>query len=349
VIPIAGMVADRYGRRPVLIFGLLSFGTAGSAIALTTDFRVALSLRLFQGIGFAALGPVIITAIGDLYTGSEEATGQGLRFTGSGVVQTVFPLAAGFLIVAGWQYPFLLQLIAFPIAAAVYLWFEEPVDPDVEDTADDGSVREQLDDLRTLAIQRRAAAMILARGTPVVVWIGFLTYNSILVVRVLDGTPAQAGMLAALGSLSYATSATQAGRITVHFDDRLYPLVAMNGALVAGNAIVFFAGTLQVAFAGIVLTGIGFGVLLSLYRSIMTDLAPASLRGGLVSLGEGMGRLTATLTPVGMGAGIAIWTPQLGFATSVRLVGVATGVVAAAVGTVCLLVLSTAPPVRSTG
>ena len=349
VIPIAGMVADRYGRRPVLLFGLLSFGAAGSAIALTTDFRVALSLRLLQGIGFAALGPVIITAIGDLYTGTEEATGQGLRFTGSGVVQTVFPLAAGFLVAAAWQYPFLLQLIAFPIAAAVYLWFEEPVDPDVKDTADDGSVREQLDDLRTLATQRRAAAMILARGTPVVVWIGFLTYNSILVVRVLDGTPAQAGMLAALGSLSYATSATQAGRITDHFDDRLYPLVAMNGTLVAGNAIVFLAGTIRVAFAGIVLTGIGFGVILSLYRSIMTDLAPPSLRGGLVSLGEGMGRLTATLTPVGMGAGIAVWTPQLGFAMSVRLVGVAMGVVAATVGTVCLLVLSTAPPVRSTG
>lgn len=347
MIPVAGVIADRYGRRPPLVFGLLCFGTAGTAIALTTDFRVALALRLLQGIGFAALSPVVITSIGDLYTGTREATGQGIRFASSGLVQAVFPLLAGVLVVLAWQIPFLLQVIAFPIAVAVYLWFQEPVDPDTDDTAASRPVREQFGDLWALVSQRRAAAMVVARGTPVIVWIGFLTYNSILVVRVLDGTPAQAGLLAAVGSLSYATSATQAGRITAYFERRLYILVAMNGVLVAGVTVVFLAMTLRVAYLGIVLTGVGFGVLLSLYRSIMTELAPPSLRGGLVSLGEGMGRLTATLTPVGMGAGIAFGTPRVGFATSVQLVGVGSGVVAAAVGIACLLVLDAAPPIRT--
>jgi len=347
MIPVAGVLADRYGRRPPLVFGLLCFGTAGTAVALTTDFRVALALRLLQGVGFAALSPVVITSIGDLYTGTREATGQGIRFASSGLVQAVFPLLAGVLVVLAWQIPFLLQVIAFPIAVAVYLWFQEPVDPDTDDTDASRPVREQFGDLWALVSQRRAAAMVVARGTPVIVWIGFLTYNSILVVRVLDGTPAQAGLLAAVGSLSYATSATQAGRITAYFERRLYILVAMNGVLVAGVTVVFLAMTLRVAYLGIVLTGIGFGVLLSLYRSIMTDLAPPSLRGGLVSLGEGMGRLTATLTPIGMGAGIAFGTPRVGFATSVQLVGVGSGVVAAAAGIACLLVLDAAPPIRT--
>lgn len=348
-IPIAGMFADRYGRRPVLVFGLLSFGTAGTAIATTTDFRIALSLRLVQGIGFAALGPIIITSIGDLYAGTKEATGQGLRFTTSGIVQTVFPLAAGFLVVLAWQYPFLLQAIAFPIAIGVYLWFEEPVDPEADEPTETEDVRSQLRSLWSLATQRRATAMIIARGTPIVVWIGFMTYNSILVVRVLGGTPAHAGALAALGSLGYALSATQAGRITAYFGSRLHPLIAMNVALAAGIVVVFLASALWIAYVGIVLMGVGFGVLLSIYRSIMTDMAPTSLRGGLVSLGEAMGRVTATLTPIGMGAGIAIGTPRLGFATSVQLVGVSTGLFAAGVGIYCLLVLDAAPPIRHPG
>jgi len=352
LIPVTGMVADRYGRRPVLLFGLLCFGSAGTAIALTTDFRIVLGLRLLQGLGFASLSPIVITSIGDLYEGSKEATGQGLRFTGSGVVQTVFPLAAGVLVVMAWQYPFLLHLIAFPIAIAVYLWFEEPVDSERVDedpeTADEKrDLNEQLAQIRGLIVQRRVAAMLAARGTPNIVFIGFLTYNSILVVEVLGGTPAQAGVLAALGSISYAGSASQAGRITARFESRLYPLIAMNVALAAGITVVFLAPSIWVAYGGIVVKGIGFGVLLSIYRSIVTDLAPPKLRGGLVGIAESMGRLASTLTPIAMGAGIAVGTPLIGFPASIQFVGVATGIVAASVGIVCLLVLSSAPPVRA--
>lgn len=346
MIPVTGMLADRYGRRPVLIFGLLCFGGAGTAIALTTDFTIALLLRLLQGVGFASLSPIIITSIGDLYEGTEEATAQGLRFTGSGVVQTVFPLAAGVLVVLAWQYPFLLHLIAFPIAIAVYIWFEEPVDSAATES-DDRDVGEQLRNVWALATQRRAAAMLAARGTPNVVWIGFLTYNSILIVEVMGGTPTQAGALAAFGSISYATSASQAGRITARFESRLHPLIAMNIALAAGTSVVFLAPSVWVAYAGIVLMGVGFGVLLSIYRSIVTDLAPPALRGGLVGIAESMGRVTSTLTPIVMGGGIALATPRLGFATAVQAVGVSAGVLTAAIGIVCLLVLSSAPPIRS--
>jgi MFS family permease len=349
MIPITGMVADRYGRRPVLLFGLVCFGGAGTAIALTTDFGAALALRLLQGVGFACLTPIIITSIGDLYEGTKEATAQGLRFTGSGIVQTVFPLAAGVLVVMAWQYPFLLHLIAFPIALAVYLRFEEPVDPEgaVSEDSEGHDVREQLQNVWALVTQRRVAAMLAARGTPEAVYIGFLTYNSILMVEVLGGTPAQAGLLTALGSISYATSASQAGRITARFESRLYPLLAMNAALAAGTAVVFLAPDVSVAYAGVVLMGIGFGVLLSIYRSIVTDLAPPALRGGLVGLTESVGRLAATLSPIAMGAGIALATPHVGSATAIQVVGVSTGVVAPTVGGVCLVVLDLSPPVRS--
>lgn len=347
LIPIAGMLADRYGRRPVIIFGLLCFGAGGSAIALTANFRIVLVLRLVQGVGFAALGPIIITSIGDIYSGPTEAAGQGVRFAGSGLVQALFPLAAALLVGLAWQYPFLLHLIAFPIAIAVYLWFEEPVKSGTDGSAPTNSALTQLGNMWSLVSQRRAAAMVIARGTPVIVWIGFLTYNSILVVRVLDGTPTQAGILAALGSLCYAASATQAGRITATFESRRNLLIGMNVALLGGISVVFLATSIWLAFAGIVLTGFGFGVLLSIYRSIMTNLAPPRLRGGFVSLGEGFGRVTATLTPIGMGAGIALGTPRIGFGASVQVVGVTTGVVAGTVGIVCLLVLSSGPPIES--
>lgn len=348
VIPVAGVLSDRHGRRPVLIFGLLWFGLAGTAIALVSTFRAALVLRAIQGIGFAALTPIIITSLGDLYTGTKEATAQGLRFTGSGLSQTIFPLAAGVLVGAAWQYPFLLYAVAFPIAAVVYVQFEEPIEETADEESDAG-IRAQLGDLRALVAHRRAWTMVVARGAANLAWFGFLTYNSILVVNVLGYTPAEAGVLAALASLTYALAATQAGRISALFDDRLYPLIATNLSMGAGLALVFLARSLAVAAVGVVFMGIGFGLVLSIYRSVITTLPPPDLRGGLVSLSEGSGRAAATMTPILMGVAVAVATSVLGFETAVRAVGVGTGVVSAGVGIACLLLMSASPPIRMGG
>jgi len=352
IIPLAGALADRYGRKPVIVFSLLLFGAAGTAIALTTDFRVALGLRLLQGAAFGGLTPVIITSIGDLYAGTREATAQGLRFTGSGLTQTVFPLIAGLLVAVAWQLPFLIYAMAFPIALLVALRFEEPGDsasPASGDpvSADGGaptSDRSYAAELFALIRRPRVLSLVLGRGLPIVVWIAFLTYNSIIVVRIQGGTPGQAGLLVAFGSLAYAAAASQAGRITALVDSRFLPLVAANVALSAGFAVVLYAPNVFVAAAGIAVSGAGFGTALSLYRSIVTGLAPQHLRAGLVSVAEANGRVVATVTPILMGVAIAAGEQSLGFESALILTGVGAAIVGGGGGILCLLVAKASPP-----
>jgi MFS family permease len=357
IIPVTGVLADRYGRKPVLVTALVVFGSAGSAIAVATEFRVALGLRLLQGVGFAGISPIIITSIGDLYAGAKEATGQGLRFTVSGLSATVFPPISGALVVIAWQYPFLLYAMALPVAAAVYLWFDEPAPPDVTDATGTAGGTDGADTTRTaganpyvrtlfrLVRRPRVLSMVLARGLPNVVWIGFVTYNSLITVRLMDGTPGQAGLLVAVGSLVFAIAGSQAGRITALFGSRLYPLVGANVCIGLGFVVVLLAPGIAVATGGIAVAGIGFGLTLSLYRSIITGLAPDDLRAGLVSIAEAVGRLTNTLTPIAMGGVIAVATPRVGFAPALRLAGVGVAVVGAVGGILCLLVANAAPPV----
>ena len=369
MIPVAGVLADRYGRKPVLVVSLAGFGLAGGAVALTTDFRVALLLRLLQGICFGGTNPVIITSIGDLYAESREATGQGLRFAASGLTQTVFPLVSGALVVAAWQYPFLLYTAAVPIAALVYLWFEEPsaegvgagddgdTDADSDagtDDADDGTTAGTDGDgaegsyaraLLSLLGRRRTLAVVVGRSLPMVVWVGFITYNSFIVVDLLDGTPPQAGLLVAVGSLAFAVAGSQAGRITAAFDSRFYPLAGASVCLAGGFAATLVAPGLAVAAVAVAVTGVGFGVALSLYRSLVTGLAPESLRSGLVSVAEAGGRIAATLTPLGMGAIIAVTGPTLGHDAAIRAAGLAAAAVGGGGGLLCLLVARAAPPV----
>jgi MFS family permease len=335
LIPVAGVVADRVGRKPVLLAGILLFGVGGTGIALTTDFRVAVALRLLQGVAFAGLTTIIVTSIGDVYAGAREATAQGLRFTSSGVYQAIFPPVAGALVVVAWWAPFLIYAMAFPVAVLVYLWFEEPLDGG-DERADEpsGGVRPLL----ALVSRPRVFSLVVGRGLPMLPWVGFLTYNSLIVARGVGGSPAEAGILVAVNSTGLAVGGSQAGRITERFDSRLWPLAVANVALGVGLVVVAFAPTLAVGVVGAAVLGVGFGVSLSLYRSVVTGLAPAHLRGGLVSVSESGGRVVSTLTPVAMGAAVAAATPSFGLVGAVRLASVGAAVLAVAGGTLVLVV-----------
>lgn len=342
LIPLVGALSDRIGRKPVLLAGLLLFGIGGTGLAFTADFRTVLLLRFVQGMGFAGLTPVIVTSIGDLYVDSEEATAQGIRFSTSGLVLMTFPLLAGILVAYAWNLPFLLFALPFPVAVLVWLYFEEPLEPAQRDAATEG----QTWALFRLARQPRVAAVLIGRSVPNFLYIAFLTYNSFIVVRAIDGSPEQAGLLVAVTSILHASAATQAGRITARFDSRLWPLVGATLLMGVGLAVIGLAPSLPVTLIGGAGVGAGFGVSLSLYRSVITDFT-TTLRGGLVSLGASLGRVAATIAPLAMGVAVAELSTSLGFVTAVRWTVVGTGLLCIAVGVLCLAVAHASPPVRA--
>lgn len=344
MIPVTGIFADRYGRKPVLMSALIIFGIAGTSIVFTTEFRAVLALRFLQGIGFAGLNPIIITSVGDLYTQEREAAGQGLRFMVSGLSGAIFPLVASGLILFAWYYPFLLYTLSFPAVVGVYLWLDEPNAPKRSTATDGGAGESYASALFQLGLHRRVLSILVARSLMMVIWIGFITYNSLIVIRILDGTPMQAGALATIGYLTFAISGSQAGRATSLLDSRLNLLLGANVCLGTGFLIVLIAPEYTVAVIGVIILAVGFGILGALYRSIITGFAPSDLRAGLVGLGESGGRLSATLTPFAMGGVIATLGPAMKFATALRVAGIGIVVVGGGGSIVCLLVASASPP-----
>ncbi|MFC6989410.1 MFS transporter [Haloplanus sp. GCM10025708] len=344
LIPLVGVLSDRYGRKPLLLAGLALFGAAGVALVGTTDFRVVLALRLLQGIGYTGIVPVLIAAVGDLYAGGREATAQGLRFTAVGVSLTVFPLIAGIVVGLAWQYPFYLFALGLPATVAVALLFEEPTRRSARTEADGGDGGGTFRDLAALVRTPAVAAAVVGRTIPSFLWFCFLTYNSIVVVRLLDGTSGQAGMLVAIASVASSLGATQVGRLTAAFETRRNPLLGGTLACAVGLALLGTAPSLPVAGVGSVCIGAGFGVVLSLYRSLATALAPEALRGSLVSVAESIGRIGSTTAPLVVGALVALSRPTLGFVDAVRYTLVGVAAVAILAGGVCAFVVDTNGP-----
>src|SRR3546814_1692572 len=67
------ILADRHGRRAVLVPCLASFGLFGLLSALSPSFQVLLVLRLLQGVGGAGLINLAVVIIGDHWSGIDRA------------------------------------------------------------------------------------------------------------------------------------------------------------------------------------------------------------------------------------------------------------------------------------
>lgn len=340
VTPIAGTLADRYGRRPILAVGLAFLGGGGIAITLTSSFPAVLGLRLVQGMGAGAILPVVVASIGDLYEGDAEATAQGLRTTVHGGVAALSPLLAGALVLLDWRYPFLLYGIAFPIAVVVLFWFEEPAERGYDRPS---NARREL--LR-LAVQPRILAVFIGFFLVHFVFIAIVTYNSVIVIRGAGGSVAAASTVVTITTGTIALSGSQAGRVTARFESRYVPMLGLNAALGLGLGALAVAVVPVVAFVGAALIGLGFGLLQPIYRSILTASAPDEHRGGLVGIGETIGRAGSTLPPVVMGVVINVLTPTIGLIPAVRWTTAGTAVVCGLLGIVCVIGIRVSPSIR---
>jgi DHA1 family bicyclomycin/chloramphenicol resistance-like MFS transporter len=96
-----GPLSDRFGRRPVLIGGLLMYLAATLASIGAPSIELLIALRVLQGLGMAA-GTVCARAmVRDLYEPQQGAAMLARGLSGLGVIALVGPLLGGVLASAG--------------------------------------------------------------------------------------------------------------------------------------------------------------------------------------------------------------------------------------------------------
>jgi predicted MFS family arabinose efflux permease len=116
--PLAGPVSDAYGRRLMLLTGLLlmAWGILGSILAW--NYNALLAFRLLTGVGAALVPPNGIAMIADVFPPEERGQAIGWVVSASGIgVALGVPLVASLLGAGGWKLPF-----AVVGAASMGIW-----------------------------------------------------------------------------------------------------------------------------------------------------------------------------------------------------------------------------------
>ncbi len=126
VAPLVGPISDTYGRRPVLLVGLMlmALGILGSGMAWS--YGSLLATRLITGVGSAMLPTTIISALADTLPPQKVGKAVGFITASSWVgVAVGLPVIALLGFVGGWRLPFYVTG-GLSLALWVTLWLRLP-------------------------------------------------------------------------------------------------------------------------------------------------------------------------------------------------------------------------------
>jgi AAHS family 4-hydroxybenzoate transporter-like MFS transporter len=120
--PILGFLADRYGRKRVIVAGAFAFGLFSLAAVATTSLNQLVLTRILAGVALAGTLPIMVSLINEFAPKQARATMVVLMFTGvtfGGGLPGL--IAAKFMAVHGWRILFWVGGLAPLVIAAVLL------------------------------------------------------------------------------------------------------------------------------------------------------------------------------------------------------------------------------------
>ena len=121
-----GPLSDRYGRRPVLLFGVSVYALFSIITVFVSTFDGVVATRFLQGAGSAATRVLVVAIVRDCYSGRQMARVMSLAFIIFLTVPILAPaIGQGIMLFVSWHWIFL-GLAMFAAGLAAFAWVRLP-------------------------------------------------------------------------------------------------------------------------------------------------------------------------------------------------------------------------------
>jgi len=290
-----GILADRFGRKPVLIPSIFLFAIAGFLCGFADTYQQLLVLRFFQGIGASALGSLNITLIGDIFEGQRRKQAMGYNASVLSIGTASYPALGGVLAIFGWNFPFFLPLLALPAGILVLCCFR------YKEPGNDQKLKEYLKQAVTYITGRNIIAVFsLSVLIFIILYGSFLTYFPLMIAQKFSSPAWFIGVILSFSSLTSALISSRMGWLARFYSNRRLLLTAFILYFLSMVAIPAI-DNVYLLFVPILFFGVAIGINIPVIQVMLAELAPVEVRAAVMSINGMVLRLGQTIGPVLIG------------------------------------------------
>ncbi|MEK3901855.1 MULTISPECIES: MFS transporter [unclassified Paenibacillus] len=306
MIPVAGYLSDRFGRKRVILPSLIlaAIGGAGCVAAAwffsgITAYWIILAGRFVQGIGAAGAFPIVIPFVGDLFKDEKEVSkGLGIIETSNTFGKVLSPILGAYLGTLLWYAPFIAIPLLCLISCALVIFLVHS--PKREEEAGKQSLRQFLSGIKEVLHERGRwlYAIFAIGGICMYATFGVLFYLSETLESRYNLHGASKGFVLAIPLALLCLASYGSGKI-IGKNKPLMKWLGFGGMalLTASMLVTGFSQNIYFMVGLLSLGGIGIGVVLPCMDALITEGIEKENRGTITSLYSSMRFIGVALGP----------------------------------------------------
>ncbi len=291
---VIGHVIDRVNRKKILVPCLVIYGLPGLVSYFTSDLQLLLTLRFIQGIGAAALLPLTMLVIADVYKGHESFHAMSRVSMALAIGSVSAPLIGGGLASFGWNYPFLFYALSLPFAFVVLTFLPET------------RVQRNNDDHKGIiygfkALKELRIIYTIFQGFAIFFLLyAVLVYVPFMLENILGYNAKEAGLLLALQGIAIIFTVSRVKSLANKYSKTI---VIATGFVLTGLALlsISFAHSIVAILPLMLLFGAGYGLAQTAIDTQIILIAPTESKGGVLSIHNSMKFVGTCLSPIVLG------------------------------------------------
>lgn len=258
----SALLSERFGKKRVVAFGVALCAVAGFVPFACQDYAVILVSRLLFGVGIGCLNGLAVSLVGDFFEGQERATLMGIRSSMETLSTAVLSALVGMLITFGWQWAFVIYLVAVPILIAFVTFVpDRPASTgtiDVEVKGDSGHV-----------INAAVVGLAVFAGLACMVVNGFVIRVPSIIEGGGMGTAAQAGLVVSVTTISGTLAGFSYGALHRLLGRHVITLAC--ALMAAGTALCYRADSVLVLGLAGALLDFGWPLIISHVMNVVPE------------------------------------------------------------------------------
>ena len=316
--PIMGSLADRYGRRPLILLGLIAYAIANVGFLLASTTTAFVLVRALEGALTAGLFPAALGVVADIAPEKERAQWAGILMGSYGAGFIFGPVIGGFLYDAwGFAMPFIASAVMAILAfIAAFILVPETHTPIIR-------WREKLLQRRTAVTTNSKTPIWRTLPRPLYIFVMLLLIDFVIVFAFafvepemvfyfyddLGWSTIQFGVLIGIYGSAMVLGQWLLGPMSDRFARK--PVIII-GLLING---VFYLGltflTSFIAMLGVsILAGIGEALVMPALSAYYLDISDDRYRSRVLGFKESSASLGGVVGPLAVAAVSALLTSQ---------------------------------------